>query len=167
MKQILLPTLLLTASFTFAQDAPEPQPTADALETAVSAELLALNAHFEGVVSFRIDKRDRLVADYFQEGSPYRADAAYFDFLDAGTCAYNEEERTLVIQCQDPRSKCIDKEIHKTGAISPTGRMNLPLPTHDPQGEKARLLLAKFVEDKQSAQLTRLAETNTRGDRKK
>ena len=167
MKHILLPSLLIVATFANAQNAAEPQLTADALDAAVINDLASLNDHFSGVVTFRIDKRDRLIADYISSGSTVRTDIAYFDFLDASTCAFNEEERTLMLQCQDPRSKCIDKEIHKTNIISPTGRMNLPLPSSDPKGEKARQLLVKFIEHKQDAQLSRLAETNTRGDRKK
>ncbi len=167
MKHILLPSLLIAANFANAQNAAEPQLTADALDAAVISDLAALNNHFSGVVSFRIDKRDRLIADYISSGSTVRTDVAYFDFLDASTCAFNEEEKTLMLQCQDPRSKCIDKEIHKTNIISPTGRMNLPLPASDPKGDKARQLLVKFIEHKQDAQLSRLAETNTRGDRKK
>jgi len=167
MKHILLPSLVIAATFANAQNTADPQLTADALDAAVISDLAALNSHFSGVVSFRIDKRDRLIADYMSGGSTIRTDVAYFDFLDAATCAFNEEEMTLMLQCQDPRSKCIDKEIHKTNKISPTGRMNLPLPTNDPKGEKARQLLVKFIEHKQDAQLSRLAETNTRGDRKK
>ena len=167
MKHLLLPSLLLAATFANAQNVADSELTADALDAAVINDLSALNTHFNGVVSFRIDKRDRLVVDYMSGGSAVRTDIAYFDFLDASTCAYNEEEKTLMLQCQDPRSKCIDKEVHKTRIISPTGRMNLPLPANDPRGEKARELLVKFVTHKQDAQLSRLAETNTRGDRRK
>lgn len=167
MKHLLLPSLLLTAAFAHAQNNPDQQLTADALDAAVISDLAALNSHFSCVVSFRIDKRDRLIADYISSGAAVRTDIAYFDFLDASTCAFNEEEKTLMLQCQDPRSKCIDKEIHKTNIISPTGRMNLPLPSTDAKGEKARALLVKFIEHKQDAQLSRLAETNTRGDRRK
>ena len=167
MKKLLLPSLLLTAMFANAQNSTDQQLTADALDAAVVNDLNALNAHFSGVVDFRIDKRDRLIANYLSGGSTVRTDIAYFDFLDASTCAYNEEEKTLMLQCQDPRSKCIDKEVHKTRVISPTGRMNLPLPASDARGEKARELLMNFITHKQDAQLSRLAETNTRGDRKK
>ena len=167
MKHVLLPSLLLVASFANAQNNAAQELTAEALDAAVINDLASLNAHFNGIVTFRIDKRDRLIADYTNGASAYRTDIAYFDFLDASTCIYNEEEKTLMLQCQDPRSKCIDKEIHKTNIISPTGRMNLPLPSSDPKGEKARELMVKFITHKQDAQLSRLAETNTRGDRKK
>ncbi len=167
MKNALLPSLLLAATLANAQSSTGQDLTADALDNAVISDLAALNTHFNGIVNFRIDKRDRLIADYMNGGSVYRTDIAYFDFLDASACGFNEEEKTLMLQCQDPRSKCIDKEIKKSGAISPTGRMNLPLPATDAKGEKAQELLVRFVQHKQDAQLSRLAETNTRGDRKK
>ena len=158
---LILPLLLLTSTLAGAQTTAV-EPTADALEAAVSQDLAALNNHFSGIARFSIDKRQRLVAEYMDNGSVYRTDIAYFDFLDASTCAYNEEERTLMLQCQDPRSKCIDKELKKNGSISPTGRMNLPVPAGDARAEKARQLLSALVDHKQSEQLTRLAETNTR-----
>ncbi len=166
MKHIVFPALLLATTLLNAQNLAQ-EPTADALDATVINDLAVLNTHFSGIVTFRIDKRDRLIADYMNGGSAYRTDIAYFDFLDASACIFNEEEKTLMLQCQDPRSKCIDKEIKKSGTISPTGRMNLPLPAGDAKGEKARELLVRFVERKQDAQLSRLAETNTRGDRKK
>jgi hypothetical protein len=162
MKHILLPSLLFIGTLANAQDVSTPEPTADALEAAVSRDLSALNAHFTGIARFSIDKRQRLVAEYLDNGIAYRTDIAYLDFLDASTCSYNEEERTLMLHCQDPRSKCIDKELRKNGTISPTGRMNLPVPAGDERAEKARQLLSSLVEHKQSEQLTRLAEVNTR-----
>lgn len=167
MKQTLLPIALLIGLNAAAQEASVSIPTSEALQATVTNDLTALNTHYQGLVAFKIDKRDRLVADYLEGGSPYRTDVAYFDFLDATACAYNAEEKTVTLQCQDERSKCIDKEIHKTRIISPTGRMNLPIPAGDANGEKARALISKLVEDKQNEQLTRLAEVNTRGDRKK
>ncbi len=164
MKRIILPFLLLAATPTIAQDASATPPTAYALETSATAELVALNAHFNGAVKFRIDKQQRLVADYIQGGSTYRTDMAYVDFLDASTCAYNAEQKSLVLQCQDPRSKCIETEMRKPSASSSVSQMSLPLPSNDPTGEKARQLLAGFVETKQNEGLMRLAETNTRSN---
>src|SRR5262245_28472784 len=100
MKHILLPALLLAAPLAFAQHSAEPALSAGALDAAVGNEMAALNAHFNRIATFRIDKRDRLVVDYTNGGSVYRTDIAYFDFLDAGTCAYNEDEKSLVLQCQ-------------------------------------------------------------------
>lgn len=165
MKNLFLPTMLLASMTVVAQNGKAPEPNADALEVAVAQELAALNVHFNGIAHFNIDKRQRLVVDHLQNGAVYRTDIAYLDFLDASTCSFNEEERTLMLHCQDPRSKCIDKEIRKVGSISPSGRMDLPVPAGDERAEKARALLTALVEHKQSEQLMRLAEVNTRGGR--
>ena len=166
MKHTLLPIALIIGLNAAAQEAPASIPSSESLQAVVTNDLAALNAHYKGLVAFHIDKRDRFVADYLENGEPYRTDIAYFDFLDASTCGFDAEEHTLMLRCQDERSKCIDKEIHKTKVISPTGRMNLPVPSGDANGEKARTLLAKLVDDKQNEQLTRLAEVNTRGGKK-
>ncbi len=165
MKHILIPCMLLCMLNATGQSNDVVIPSADALQASVGSDLVALNTHFAGTANFQIDKRQRLVVDYLASGKPYRTDVVYIEFLDAATCSYNAEEKTLTLQCQDERSKCIDKEIHKTGVISPTGRMSLPLPSSDPTGEKAKGLLVKLVDDKQNEQLTRLAETNTRPKR--
>lgn len=165
MKNLILPTMLLAATAATAQSGKAVEPTADALEVAVVQDLAALNKHFNGIAQFNVDKRQRLVVEYLQNGSAYRTDIAYLDFLDASACAYNEEDRSLMLYCQDPRSKCIDKEIRKGGTITPIGRMDLPVPAGDERAEKARSLLTALVEHKQNEQLKRLAEVNTRGGR--
>ena len=162
MKRIAFPLMLLSTMPAIAQDNMAATPTAYALETSATAELVALNSHFNGSVKFRIDKQQRLVADYIQGGNTYRTDMAYVDFLDAGTCAYDAEQKSLILQCQDPRSKCIETEMRKPNSSSTVSHMSLPLPSNDPTGEKARKLLAGFVETKQNEGLMRLAETNTR-----
>mgnify|MGYP001160597792 CR=1 FL=1 len=157
MKQLfLLPCALLAFSAVNAQK------TASGLEAMVNDDLAALNVHFDGLMRFTIDKRDRLVADHLINGSSQRTDMAYVEFLDASTCAYSAEENQLILQCQDPRSKCIDKEIKGKGTVSPTGRLSMALPATDAKGEKARELLVRLVEHKQDAQFSRLAEANTR-----
>jgi hypothetical protein len=161
MKQILTISLLFAASFTFAQNSEGALLASSELEASVTNDLAALNAHFSGMVEFRIDKRDRLVAKYLSGANADRTDLAHFDFLDASTCAYSENERALILQCQDPRSKCIEQQMQKSGAPSATGHMSLPLPNSDASGEKARTLLTKLVETKQNAELARLAEANT------
>lgn len=165
MKHLLCPILLITAHVAAAQSDYAAATDIASLEASVASDIQALNAHFTGVARFRVDKRDQLVTEYLANGNTYRTDIAYLEFLDATTCSFNAEENTVMLQCQDPRSKCIQKEVKKSGAISPTGRMNLPLPAGDAQGERAIQLLSKLVEHKQNAQLQRLAETNTRDGR--
>lgn len=161
MRSIHLLAFAVLAPLANAQ-APAANPSSEDLAAAVNNDLSTLNAHFNNVVRFKLDKRDRLVAEYLDNGSAYRTDLVYIEFLDASGCVFDGEQKVMTVRCQDERSKCIDKEVHKTGAISQIGRMELPLPANDPTGEKARQLLAKLVDDKQAEELTRLAETNTR-----
>ncbi len=166
MKQFLLPILAFLTVGAQAQNSDQAIRSAEDLAAAVSTDLASLNTHFAGQARFKLDKRDRLVAEYLSNGAVVRTDVVYIEFLDAASCAFNAEEGTVMMQCQDPRSKCIEKQVQKSGVISPTGRMNLPVPTGDAEGVKALALLVKLVEDKQSEELTRLAETNTRERRK-
>jgi hypothetical protein len=166
MKQLALPLLALFALGAQAQDTDQAIRSAEDLAATVTNDLASLNAHFAGQARFKLDKRDRLVTEYLSNGVVVRTDVVYIDFLDAASCAFNPEEGTVMLQCQDPRSKCIEKQVQKSGVVSPTGRMNLPIPAGDADGAKARALLMKLVEDKQSEELTRLAETNTRERRK-
>lgn len=166
MKQFALPLLAMIAFNAQAQDNDQAIRSSEDLAATVNTDLASLNGHFAGQARFKLDKRDRLVTEYLSNGAVVRTDVVYIEFLDAASCAFNAEEGTMIMQCQDPRSKCIDKQVHKSGVISPTGRMNLPIPAGDAEGAKARALLMKLVEDKQSEELTRLAETNTRERRK-
>ncbi len=166
MKQFSLPILAFLTLGVQAQNNDQTIRSAEDLAATVSTDLASLNEHFAGQARFKLDKRDRLVAEYLNNGVAVRTDMVYIAFLDAASCAFNIEEGTVMLQCQDPRSKCIDKQVQKSGVISPTGRMNLPIPAGDAEGAKARALLIKLVEDKQSEELTRLAETNTRERRK-
>lgn len=165
MKHIITSTVMFAACLCHAQSGSDAPLTASALEAAVSSDLQALNTHYSGLVTFKIDKRDQLVASYISNGIVYRTDEAYIEFLDAAASTFVPEENTLSVQCQDPRSKCIQKEIHKARTISPTGRMNLPVPASDPNGTRSRELISRLIEHKQGAELQQLAETNTRGGR--
>jgi|GEM_PF-853541 len=153
---ILLPCLILTVGVVNAQK------TAEDLDAMVNNDIAALNAHFNGIVRFAIDKKDRLVVDHLIDGTSQRTDVAYVDFLDAGTCAYSAEEQRMVLQCQDPRSKCIEQGIKGKGDAVPTGRMSMALPGGDANGQKAQELIVRLIEHKQEAELSRLAEANTR-----
>jgi len=122
--------------------------------TAVNAQddaLQALNAHFQGLVVFSIDHSDRLIAELSDAHGPYRRDMAYFEMLDTATFAFNAEEHVVMVRCKAEEAKCIDKEIIKTGAVGPTGRMSLPVPAGDPEGAKALRLLNELVRGEQLA----------------
>lgn len=130
------------------------------------ADLEAVNAHFEGLVRFTIDNRDRLVADLYDGGEHYRQDMAYVEFLDPGTFAFSPEEKLVMLKCTAEKGRCIDKEIFKLKSISHTGRMGLPLPASDPDGSQALVLLGKLVRDKQMALRGSGGETDRRGTRR-
>jgi hypothetical protein len=133
----------------------------------VDADLLALNTHFSGVATFALDRDDRLATEYLSNGEPYRIDQVYVEFLAPSSFAYNEEEHTVMLLCADDHAKCIDKEIRKTGVISPTGRMNLLPPPGDPHGAKAIELLTRLVNDVQAEQRTSDTGTKKKEKRKK
>lgn len=117
-----------------------------ALPASAQDELKALNDHFHGTVVFSIDRRDRLVAELHDGSGVFRRDAAYLDQLDPALFAYSPEEQVVMVRCQDAEGKCIEKELLKTGAIVPTGRMNLPVPEGDANGAKAIELLVRLVQ---------------------
>ncbi|HEX2617441.1 MAG TPA: hypothetical protein VHL57_07850 [Flavobacteriales bacterium] len=114
-------------------------------------DLQALNAHFQGTVVFSIDRDDRLIAELSDANGPYRRDMAYLEMLDPATFAYNAEEQVVMVRCSAEHAKCIDKELLKSGAIVPTGRMSLPVPPGDTDGAQALALLGKLVRDEQLA----------------
>ncbi|MFT3885708.1 MAG: hypothetical protein QM724_09830 [Flavobacteriales bacterium] len=57
----------------------------------------------------------------------------------------------MMVRCGQENAKCIDKELLRTGAIVPTGRMGLPVPPGDTDGAQALALLGKLVRDEQLA----------------
>lgn len=116
-------------------------------EALVKADLKALDAHFQGLVHFDVDREDRLVVDLFNNGQQVRRDMVYLEFLDTTAIAYNEEEGLLLLRCNNEHAQCIDKEVMKTGAVSRTGRSGFPAPNGDDKGEKAIALLRRLVRD--------------------
>lgn len=135
MRNVLPFLLLLSAPTLHAQD----------------DDLKALNAHFNGAVVFKIDRQDRLVAELNDASGTYRRDMAYLETLDPAAFAYNAEEQVVMVRCSTEHAKCIDKELIKSGAIVPSGRMSLPVPLGDANGVEALALLGKLVRDEQLA----------------
>ncbi len=126
----------------------------------VEADLQALNAHFSSIATFTLERDDRLITEYTNNGEAYRVDQVYIEFLAPSTCSHNAEENTVMLQCNGDHAKCIDKEIRKSGVISQTGRINLPTPAGDPNGAKAIELLTALVNDVQAEQRT--SDTGTK-----
>jgi len=171
MKHILTTTtILLVVSSLHAQE--KPAQTVAPLPD-IAEDITALNGHFRDVAAFKIDRDDRLVTDYFDHGARYREDVAYLEFLNAGGVSFNPEENTVMVKCSEEKSldgrssgKCIDKEVMKNGAISQTGRMNLPVPAGDANGAKAIILLGNLLRDSQLVQRSEADATNPKRKRK-
>lgn len=114
------------------------------------AGLARVNELFGGQVRFKIDKRDRLVADFFDQSGHYRQDVVYVEFLAPKAFAFNAEEQVVMLRCADAHAQCIDKEVFKLNTIRHMGRMNLPLPADDPDGSKAITALADLIRQAQA-----------------
>lgn len=114
------------------------------------AGLARVNELFGGQVRFKIDKRDRLVADFFDQSGHYRQDVVYVEFLAPEAFAFNAAEQVVMLRCADAHAQCIDKEVFKLNTIRHMGRMNLPLPASDPDGSKAITALADLIRQAQA-----------------
>lgn len=139
MKTSLLPFALIGLLATTGTRAQETQ-----------AGLARVNELFGGQVRFKIDKRDRLVADFFDQSGHYRQDVVYVEFLAPKAFAFNAEEQVVMLRCADAHAQCIDKEVFKLNTIRHMGRMNLPLPASDPDGSKAITALADLIRQAQA-----------------
>ena len=131
----------------------------------MDADLAATNDLFKGQVRFKVDQKDRLIADFFDGSGHYRQDVVYLEFLAPDAFAYNAEEQVVMLRCTDAHAQCIDKELFKLNTIRHSGRMNLPVPAGDPEGAKAVKLLADLVRHAQ-ASLTASDETKSGPARK-
>ncbi|MBL8001400.1 MAG: hypothetical protein JNL05_05500 [Flavobacteriales bacterium] len=109
------------------------------------AELQALNDLYGGVVRFKIDKHDRLVADFFDGATHYRQDVAYLEHLDPGAIAFNAEEGAVMLTCTEGNGQCIDKELFKLNTIRHTGRSNLPPAPGDADGARSIAALRALI----------------------
>jgi hypothetical protein len=131
----------------------------------LDADLAAANDLFKGQVRFKVDQKDRLIADFFDASGHYRQDVVYLEFLAPDAFAYNAEEQVVMLRCTDAHAQCIDKELFNLNTIRHSGRMNLPVPAGDPEGAKAIVLLMDLVRHAQAA-LTALDETKSGPARK-
>jgi len=131
----------------------------------LDADLAAANDLFKGQVRFKVDQKDRLIADFFDGSGHYRQDVVYLEFLAPDAFAYNAEEQVVMLRCSDSHAQCIDKELFKLNTIRHSGRMILPVPAGDPEGAKAITLLADLVRHAQ-ASLTASDETKSGPARK-
>ena len=129
--------------------------------------LTELNMLYRGEVKFRIDKEDRLVADFFDASGHFRQDAVYIEFLDSTGFRFNAEENAVVMNCNAANANCIEKEIFKLNVIRHTGRSNFPVPAGDDEGRNTITVLGRLVGSAQAYIARVAAETHARPVRKK
>lgn len=108
-------------------------------------ELQALNDLYGGAVRFKIDRHDRLIADFFEGATHYRQDVAYLEHLDPGAIAFNTEEGAVMLKCNGANGQCIDKELFKLNTIRHTGRSNLPPAPGDADGTRSIAALHALI----------------------
>jgi hypothetical protein len=144
--------LLLSTTVAHAQD--------------LRSDLAEANALFDGVIRFKVDKDDRLVTDFFDGSTHYRQDVVYLEYLAPETFAYSAEEQVVMLRCKDEQAQCIDKELFKLNTIRHTGRMNLPVPSGDPQGKRSIATLSDLVRHAQAA-MAAMRETKSANERRK
>ncbi|MBK8338528.1 MAG: hypothetical protein IPK99_00230 [Flavobacteriales bacterium] len=129
--------------------------------------LAELNTLYRGEVKFRIDKDDRLVADFFDASGHFRQDAVYIEYLDSTGFRFNAEENAVVMNCNAANANCIEKEIFKLNVIRHTGRSNFPVPRGDSEGRNTITTLGRLVGQVQVEMARVAAETHARPMRKK
>lgn len=108
--------------------------------------LAEANTIFAGVVEFKVDTRNRLVMDCFDEGQRYRQDIAAVKELDVDSIFWSAGEESIVLKCIPGKTKCFSKEIFKLDMVRLTARSNIPCPIGDPEGKKAIAVLKELIQ---------------------
>ncbi len=108
-------------------------------------DLAPLNKAFAGNVTFRVDKQDRLVMDFLEDGVRFRQDVARLQELDPRAITYSTEEDGIALKCLPDRAQCISKEIFKLDVVRITSRVTLPTPADDAEGVAAIRLLRELI----------------------
>lgn len=106
-----------------------------------------LSDHFHGTARFTVDKQERLVVDLFERNEAVRRDMVSLDQLDS-IVQFSSEERMIMLQCKSGQDGCVDKEMIRSGAISRTGRITIPVPGNDPDGTRSIDILQRFIRSK-------------------
>jgi len=128
--------IAFTALFTFTMGA-----QAQSLKKVVAEA----NAAFAGVVEFKVDLRDRLIMDCFDQGERYRQDIAAVKELDVDSIFWSPGEESIVLKCIPGKTKCFSKEVFKLDMVRLTARSNIPCPNGDAEGEKAIVVLKELI----------------------
>lgn len=124
-------------------------------------EIQAVNERFAGSVQVKLDRRERLVFDFFDASGRFRQDVVPAELLDAEQLHYSPEENAIILVCKSTAAQCITKEIFKMNTIRSTGRSNLPIPAGDIDGagtiQDLGALIRKVQEHMNSLSETRQA----------
>jgi hypothetical protein len=118
-------------------------------------------------VVFKIDKRERLVMDFFDAGTRFRQDIAPLSDLDPELVSYSAEEDGVVLKCREDKAQCISKEIFKLDVLRTTSRVTIPRPEDDLEGVKAISFLQELTHTRQGSMVHVPAETPGTTSRKK
>lgn len=128
--------------------------------------LAEANTIFTGVVEFKVDTRNRLVMDCFDEGQRYRQDIAAVKELDVDSIFWSAGEESIVLKCIPGKTKCFSKEIFKLDMVRLTARSNIPTPSGDPEGKQAIAVLKELIRTAQGDVADIPNATSTNGSRR-
>ncbi len=154
---MLLPVraaLLITVLGTSIRGVAQPLPVDD------------INTSFAGKVVFKVDRQDRLVMDFYDDGSRFRQDIAYLRDLDPASIHFSSEENAVVLSCLPDRAQCLTKEIFKLDVVRVTSRSTLPRPDNDADGVRSIALLQELVTKGQADIVQFPGETPTQSSRR-
>jgi hypothetical protein len=104
-----------------------------------------LNIGFAGMVTFKVDKQDRLVMDFHEDGVRFRQDIVRMRDLDPAAIVYSAEEDAIALKCLPDHAQCISKEIFKLDVVRATSRVTLPRPKDDAEGTTTIQLLRTLI----------------------
>ncbi|HRH69129.1 MAG TPA: hypothetical protein PLB89_06465 [Flavobacteriales bacterium] len=132
---------------------------------AQTPSLTTINDAFAGKITFKIDRHQRLVADFFDDGNRFRQDIAPLVELDPDGVSFSPEEDAVVLKCLSEKGQCFTKEIFKLDVVRLTGRSTLPRPADDAGGERTMADLRDLIRTSQAQLVQVTRETPNDGSR--
>jgi len=97
----------------------------------------AVNDAFGGNLVARIDGRQRLVLDLYDEGVRQRQDVAPVAALDPASVTFSPSGSTILVGCREGYRHCLARESFKWNTTHRANNSILPSPPGDPSGERA------------------------------
>jgi hypothetical protein len=108
--------------------------------------LVEANITYAGQITFRLDRKDRLIVDHFHEGKRTRQDRMLVADIDPDSTLFSPETNAIRLKCREDRIRCIDKEVFKYALIKHSGSDALPIPPNDASGEKGTRVVKQLLE---------------------